>query len=431
MKYFGTDGVRGRFGVFPITSAFFKKLAQALERCGRPKQVMIGRDTRASGTAILEALAHGFSENVVVLDLGIVTSPLLSKAVRDSQSDFGLMITASHNPASDNGVKIFDAQGEKIQKTLESELELAIDQLQDADASLSQIRTIHVQPKYVLPKTVRKRFPKVVIDGANGSVVEFACQAYDFEHVTWIGNCPDGTNINQNCGSEHPEALQTAVRQMGASLGIAHDGDGDRVLMCDETGKIISGEAILGIIAIDLQKQRLLKGNAIVTTEMSNQGLIQSLEPYGIQVFLSDVGDRNVAAVMHEKGCVLGGENSGHVILFNEAPTSDGIQTALHFLEAVTRLDIPLSEVDRVITLLPKKMCSLPVRQKIPLTELPELNNIIQFEAEQLRNQGKVFVRYSGTEPKLRLLVEAPTERLAEEILTKIRNGVVNCKKIA
>ncbi|MDE6575842.1 MAG: phosphoglucosamine mutase, partial [Opitutales bacterium] len=397
------------------------------------RQVVIGRDTRGSGTAIFDALASGFSKNITVWNLGIVTSPLLSKAVVETKSEFGLMITASHNPACDNGVKIFGSHGEKIDKEFEAKLESEIDRLRDEDipSLKASVKEVQVKPRYVVSPEIKNHFRKVVIDSANGSALKFAQQAYDFESTIGLGDHPDGTNINQDCGSEHPEALQAAVHRAGAAFGIAHDGDGDRVLMCDEGGAIVPGEVLLGLIAIDLQQQGRLKNSAIVTTAMSNQGLARSLEKYGIKVLLSDVGDRNVAAMMQQEGCNLGGESSGHIIFSDAAPTSDGIQTALLFLEAVAHLNVSLKKCSEIIALLPQKVCSLPVRQKIPITELPELNNIIQFEAEQLRDQGKVFVRYSGTEPKLRLLVEAPTEQLAAQILTKIRNGVVNCKKIA
>lgn len=430
MKYFGTDGIRGTWKNFPLQVEFLEKLSLAISQVMCPRVLVIGRDTRKSGTEIKDVLIRAFPGDIKIIDVGIVSSPLLSRSVVDFQADLGIMITASHNPASDNGVKIFDQFGNKITESLEREIEKIIDQLQSVTLSDKAVVSEDIEGKYFLPQEVRERFAKVVVDCANGSAVKFAKHSYQFPQTIWIGDAPDGENINDHCGSEYPKNLAEKVKQSGAALGIAHDGDGDRVLLCDQNGNIIPGEAILGLIAIYLKRQNKLNQDTIVTTPMSNRGLSQSLEKYGIRVELSDVGDRNVAEKMRLLGCNLGGENSGHIIFTDKAPTSDGIQTALLFLQALVDLDIMPSDVEKMIQLLPKKTLNIRVREKVPLDEVPEVNNVIQNELKNLGDRGKIFVRYSGTELKLRILVEATTEEFAGKIIKNIKNSIVNCNKI-
>ncbi|MDR0590394.1 MAG: hypothetical protein LBG09_00865 [Puniceicoccales bacterium] len=432
MKYFGTDGIRGTFGHFPANEFCFNILAQALERFhGQLARVIIGRDPRLSGKAIKNFLIAGFSAGVEIVDAGIVTSPLLSRAVGATGSDFGLMITASHNPAADNGVKIFDRAGAKLSRGAEVQIE----SLMDGIAAIARNRghrivTHCVAGEYVSGGRIFKNFSKVVIDCAHGAAVEFARKSYRFPAIDWIGDAPDGGNINGRCGSEYPELLAREVCERGADLGIAHDGDGDRLLLCDGSGNILPGEIILGIIAIYLQNMGHLAGQKMVTTLVSNGGLALALEERGIGVGYSDVGDRNVAEKMRDLGCNLGGESSGHVIFSDRAPTSDGIQTALLFLEAVDCLRIPPAEMAKFVPLFPKISCDIVVKKKIPLEQLPEIGDSIAAWERRLGGEGKIFIRYSGTENKLRLLVEASSMPLAEKIMKNLKNNIESSNKI-
>ncbi|MDR3317387.1 MAG: hypothetical protein LBS71_01100 [Puniceicoccales bacterium] len=431
MKYFGTDGIRGKFGDFPVNEFCVNILAQALEQFHSGlRRIIIGRDTRLSGEAIKNFLIAGFSSTVEIMEAGIITSPLLSRAVDDTKSDFGLMITASHNSSEDNGVKVFDHLGAKLSQENELKIESLMDEIPDV-AKYTGHKIMGYRPKvhYVIDGKVFKNFPKVVIDCANGAAVTFAKESYHFQTIKWLGDCPNGQNINGHCGSEHPELLIQAVHETHADLGIAHDGDGDRLLLCDREGNILPGEIILGTIAIYLQEVGRLKERSIVTTLMSNEGLRISLKDYGIGVIDAEVGDRNVADRMRELGCNLGGESSGHILFLDEAPTSDGIQTALLFLRALSFLKLTPEYLSHLIKLLPKKSCNIPVSEKVPLENLHNLQQAIQKEREKVGQSGKIFIRYSGTEPKLRLLIEAETEPLVEDVMKNLKNSIARCKE--
>ncbi|MDR1303489.1 MAG: hypothetical protein LBJ81_02615 [Puniceicoccales bacterium] len=432
MKYFGTDGMRGAFGRFPADEFCFNILAQALERFhGRLAQVIIGRDPRLSGEAIKNFLIAGFSAGVEIVDAGVVISPLLSRAVSATESDFGLMITASHNPAADNGVKIFDRAGAKLSRGAELQIELLMDGIAASIENRGhKITTYRVAGDYAADGKIFKNFSKVVIDCAHGAAVEFARKNYRFPAIDWIGDAPDGGNINGRCGSEYPELLAREVCERRADLGIAHDGDGDRLLLCDGSGNVLPGEIILGIIAIYLQNINTLARQKIVTTLASNGGLALALRERGIGVCYADVGDRNVAEKMGDLGCNFGGERSGHVIFSDRAPTSDGIQSALLFLEAVDYLRISPAEIAGFMPLFPEKSCDIIVKEKIPLEQLPGLSDSVAAWERRLGGEGKIFIRYSGTENKLRLLVEAKSSPLAEKIMKDLKNNIESCNKI-
>jgi phosphoglucosamine mutase len=431
MKYFGTDGIRGTFGISPIDESHLNRLAQALEKQYDSKHIAIGCDARVSGVVIKDFLIRGFSSGVEFFDCAIITSPLLSRAVMGTGSDLGLMITASHNPPEDNGVKILNHFGEKITEKEEAELEQRMDSFSDLTENRGhRIISYIIWPRYEMAQDIWDRFPHVVIDCANGAAVTFAKASYRFRKIDWLGDQPDGRNINAGCGTEYPELLCQTVCQRGADLGIAHDGDGDRLLICDRYGKILPGEIILGMIAIFLEKTGHLCGHQLVTTAMSNGGLRLALERYGIGVTDAEVGDRNVAEAMHRVGCNFGGEHSGHVLFFDRALASDGIQTALLFLKAIAFLNVSPEDAHQFIPLLPRKSCNIPVKQKIPLAELPTLSGLIQTQRERITKNGKIFLRYSGTEPKLRLLVEAEDEALAENVMSILKNNIEDCKEI-
>ena len=310
MKYFGTDGIRGKFGEFPITEKFFKHLGASIKTTfPNLKKIIIGCDTRYSGELLLQALLEGLPTNIHIVNLGIVSSPILSQNVVFHSADLGLMITASHNPACDNGIKIFDSNGDKISVETEDLIESNIDFELEHEAD---IITQHLQKDVNgVYSQFDKTYPyKVVIDTANGSSAKFAKKTYKFAETFWIGDQPNGYNINHNCGSEYPQDLARKVLDVGADFGIAHDGDGDRALLCDSHGRLLPGEVLLGILAIDLHQRNLLKNNTIVTTQVSNIGLESALSKYGIKTIYANVGDRNVANEMRINGCNLGGESS-------------------------------------------------------------------------------------------------------------------------
>ncbi|MDR2812414.1 MAG: hypothetical protein LBB05_01305 [Puniceicoccales bacterium] len=428
-KYFGTDGIRGPFGTAPIDELHLNRLAQAVGKRYTPQHLMIGRDTRASGVEIKRFLINGFPSDTEIFDGGIVTSPLLSLAIIEAGAELGIMITASHNPATDNGVKIFNRFGKKITVEEEEDLKQRMNDLPGP---------IENRGHHIIPYPIQAHYkmapenplPHVVIDCANGAAVEFAKASYHFPKIDWLGDQPDGRNINANCGSEHPELLCQTVRENGAHLGIAHDGDGDRLLLCDRFGKILPGEVVLGTIAIFLEKTGQLHGHQIVTTAMSNGGLRLSLEQYGIGVINAKVGDRHIAAMMHKFGSNLGGEHSGHIIFSDGTPSSDGIQAALLFLKAIEFLNLSPENTRPLISFLPQKLCNIPVKRKFPLEDLPGWSALIEKEHEKIGKNGKIFVRYSGTEPKLRLLVEAETEDKVENVLNALKNYIENREEI-
>jgi phosphoglucosamine mutase len=431
MKYFGTDGIRGQFGVPPIEEYHLNRLAQALEKKYGPLQrIVMGCDTRASGTEIKNFLIRGLSSNTEIFDCAIITSPLLSQAIIETNADLGLMITASHNPTEDNGVKILNHFGEKITTKEEEDLEQWVEFFFDSVENFGhRIVFYDIQPHYEMAQDIWDSFPHVAIDCANGATVKFAKKNYHFRRIDWLGDRPNGQNINANCGSEHPDLLCQMVRDNGANLGIAHDGDGDRLLLCDRYGKILPGEIILGIIAIFLEKTGKLHRHQLITTAMSNGGLRTSLEHYGIGVIDAEVGDRNVTEMMHTFGCNFGGECSGHVLYFDETLTSDGIRTALLFLKAIAFLKILPEDTGNLISLLPQKSCNILVKRKVPLAELPILSAAIERERKKIGKNGKIFVRYSGTEHKLRLLVEAENEVLVENTMNILKDSVESCRE--
>lgn len=430
MKYFGTDGIRGKFGEFPITEKFFRHLGVSI-RTTFPnlKKIILGCDTRYSCELLLQALLEGLSNDIHIVNLGIVSSPILSQTVVFCHADLGLMITASHNPAHDNGIKLFNHNGDKISIGTEELIESNIDFELEHEVD---IITQHLQKDvHGFYDKFNKFYPyKVVIDTANGSSAQFAKKTYQFKEIFWIGDQPNGYNINHNCGSEYPQDLARKVLDVGADFGIAHDGDGDRALLCDRFGHLVPGEALLGILALDFKKRNLLKNNTIVTTPVSNVGLEFVLKKYGIKTIYSNVGDRNVADTMKSNECNLGGESSGHIIIKDFAPTSDGILTVLCFLEALERLNLSITEAKELIPLYPQKKCNMPVKYKVPLNELGEAWTNMQMYEKNLGSDGKILVRYSGTESTLRVVVEAKTEDLTDLYFQKVKKTLENCDKI-
>jgi len=427
-KYFGTDGIRGTFGDARINPDFAWRLGSALgcylarEQADLPLNAVLGRDTRLSGPALCEALVQGLNHRgVSAHDAGIVPTPAVARAVLQQEADIGIAVTASHNPAADNGIKLFDARGCKFSEADESMIEARIDAEPAAPAERPSPRAdpLNASDDYIryirsLMGSLDLSGRKIVLDLAHGATCE--CTPAVFRgrgaELHRIGDTPDGEKINLGVGSEHPGQLGAKVRQLGADIGIAHDGDGDRLVVCDERGEPLEGEILLGLFARDALKSGALRENTLVTTVHSNLGLDRALRRVGGRVERVAVGDRNVAARMREIGANLGGESSGHVIFADFASTGDGLLAAVKLIDLMVKIGKPLSELRREITLFPRQILNLVVKNKRRLDQLPSLPHAIAAASAELGDEGRVLVRFSGTEPKLRLLVEGADERV-------------------
>ena len=433
-KYFGTDGVRGPYGGPVINEAFAARLAQAAARWARSAgsaRVLIGRDTRASGAALLDAVAQGLrAGGAEPVSLGVLPTPAVARAVRESDARLGVMITASHNPASDNGIKFFGAAGVKLTDADE----LAIEALLESAAPLSgaswttasgAVGHYIAAAEAILPAGSLAGWT-VVLDTAHGatSATSPAVLRNLGAEVVGMGDAPDGANINAGVGSEHPAPLAAKVRAVGARLGIAHDGDGDRCLLCDENGEVLDGDVILTILATHALAQGRLVKNTLVITVQSNLGVDAALAAAGGRVVRTSVGDRYVIERMAAEGATLGGESSGHIICSEISPTGDGLVAALKVIEVMRATGKPLSELKRVLQKFPQLTAALTVKEKRPLETLVRVSAAIRSLEAELGERGRVLVRYSGTEAKLRLLVEGPTAAMVQDGLARLEAAV-------
>lgn len=433
-KYFGTDGVRGPYGGPVINEAFAARLAQAAARwagSAGSARVLIGRDTRASGAALLDAVAQGLrAGGAEPVSLGVLPTPAVARAVRESDARLGVMITASHNPASDNGIKFFGAAGVKLTDADE----LAIEALLESAAPLSgaswttasgAVGHYIAAAEAILPAGSLAGWT-VVLDTAHGatSATSPAVLRNLGAEVVGMGDAPDGANINAGVGSEHPAPLAAKVRAVGARLGIAHDGDGDRCLLCDENGEVLDGDVILTILATHALAQGRLVKNTLVITVQSNLGVDAALAAAGGRVVRTSVGDRYVIERMAAEGATLGGESSGHIICSEISPTGDGLVAALKVIEVMRATGKPLSELKRVLQKFPQLTAALTVKEKRPLETLVRVSAAIRSLEAELGERGRVLVRYSGTEAKLRLLVEGPTAAMVQDGLARLEAAV-------
>lgn len=421
-RYFGTDGVRGPYGSDLMNEDFAWRLGVAAARWllagGAPRGagVLIGRDTRTSGIALTQALADGLAHGgCQPRTLGIVPTPAVAHAVAAQGVPLGAVVTASHNPACDNGIKFFGAQGLKLTDDQEARIEALLPGHRD-DPRRYPLPALDAVGGYL--EAIARLLPlrlagwKIVLDTAHGATVHTSGRALRAlgAEVVALGAGPDGLNINEGVGSEHPELLSAQVRAHGARLGIAHDGDGDRCVLCDEQGAVLDGDEILTILALHALRQGRLAHNLLVVTMQSNLGVEAALTPAGGRVARTPIGDRYVIERMRAEGAILGGESSGHIICSELSPTGDGLVAALKVIEVMQATGRPLSELRRALVKFPQRSLALKVRVKKPLESLPGLAAAVHRLEADLGARGRVLVRYSGTEAKLRLLVEGPTE---------------------
>ena len=429
MALFGTDGIRGRFGDF-LTEELAERVAFAAgQLIPAHSKVIIGRDTRSSGLLLERAIASGFIKcGHEVTQVGIIPTPGLAYLALEPGVELAVMITASHNPASDNGIKIFGHDGMKIPDSLEQEIEswvnsTAVVSNAATGSSLTDVEAIeryalHLRESIDTPLTGMK----IAVDCAHGSASAIAPRILEElgAEVYAIGNAPDGQNINAGVGSTHLEAITELVERSGADLGIAHDGDADRALLVDREGRIIDGDHILAILAISMARSGELSANTVVTTVMSNLGFHKAMAAAGISVEVTAVGDRYVLERINERHLALGGEQSGHIIIRKLATTGDGILTALSILALVAKRQVLLSELAEVFTSYPQVLVNVPVASKAQALADPIVGHAIAEAEQRLGSEGRLLVRASGTEDLVRVMAEADTIERARETVDSL-----------
>lgn len=432
-QFFGTDGVRGEYGGATINEAMAWRLGVGAARLAKLRpdfkanRVVIGRDTRASGVALEQALAAGlFSEDLQPVSLGIVPTPAVSLATRREGAAFGVVITASHNPASDNGIKFFGPSGIKLTDEEEAHLE----SLMPAEAgAVTSHRSLQADGLKRYVDAAATLLPpqsligwKIVLDAANGAAWRSSRTVLEKlgAELSLIGTEPDGTNINAGVGSQHTEQMCARVKLTGARLGVAHDGDADRCIVCDEQGAVLDGDEMLTILALHALQHGKLVANTLVITVQSNLGVDAAVAAAGGRVVRTNVGDRYVSERMLADGAMLGGESSGHVICSEVSPTGDGLVAALKIIEVMLATGKPLSELRRGLKKFPQRSVAVAVRVKKPLETLPTMAATIAALEAELGPRGRVLVRYSGTESKLRLLVEGETDAQVQRCIDRL-----------
>ncbi len=446
-KLFGTDGVRGVANVEPMTAETALSLGRAaahvFRRNHRRHRIVIGKDTRLSGYMLESALVAGIcSMGVDVLVVGPMPTPAIAFITRSLRADAGVMISASHNPYEDNGIKFFSCEGFKLPDKLEAEIEHLvssgeIDAIRPTATAIGKAYRIDdAEGRYI--EFLKNSFPrgldlqgfKIVLDCANGAAYKVTPKVLRElgAEVIVYHNRPDGENINRNCGSLHPEVVQEAVLAHKADLGISLDGDADRTILVDEKGKIIDGDHIMAICALDFARRNRLNADTLVATVMSNLGLDLALRDACIRVIKTAVGDRYVLERMREGGYNLGGEQSGHIIFLDYSTSGDGSLTALQLLAIMVESSRPLSELAACMQSLPQILINQDVREKTDLAKLPQVQQAIQRAEAQLGKNGRVLVRYSGTQPMVRVMLEGKDEqeikRLGEGIVAAITQNI-------
>jgi len=424
-KLFGTDGVRGVANVYPMTTEMAMQLGRAaayiFKNGHRRHRIVIGKDTRISGYMIENALAAGIcSMGVDVLLVGPLPTPGIANITSSMRADAGVVISASHNAFQDNGIKFFSRDGFKLPDEMELKIEelifsKKIDSLRPVATEVGKAYRIDdAVGRYVVflkssfPKELDLAGMKIVLDCANGAAYKVAPAVLEElgAELVLLGAKPNGTNINAGCGSLHPEVISEAVKEHRADLGIALDGDADRVIFVDEFGNEVDGDHIMAICATDMLKQKKLRKSTLVSTVMSNMGLDIALKKAGGKVIKTAVGDRYVVEEMRKGGYNLGGEQSGHMIFLDYSTTGDGVQSALQVLAVMRRTGKTLSELAEVMIPLPQVLVNVRVAEKKDILTIPEIARLIKGIEEKLKDEGRILIRYSGTEPLLRIMLE-------------------------
>jgi phosphoglucosamine mutase len=446
-ELFGTDGIRGIPGEYPLDDATLDRVGLALGNYlgsagrahGDSPSVLIGRDTRESGPHIAERIACGLAAGgASPVSAGVLTTPGVAWLVNREGFAAGVVISASHNPYHDNGVKLISSTGMKFPDAIETALEQFVLSSRDAVSAAKPLR-LHDNEKidddyleglaHALLPGAQLAGMKIVLDCANGAASDLAPRLFRSlgADVIAINHAPDGKNINANCGSLHPEGMQKRVVQSGAALGVAFDGDADRAIFSSATGKLVDGDGVLLVVARYLKSAGMLKGDVVVGTTMANLGLERALEDSGLKLARTAVGDRYVLEEMQRIGANFGGEQSGHILFLDDATTGDGMLTALK-LASIISIAGPLDSLVADLKIFPQKIVNVRVRSKPPLDSLPEVARLLREAEKALGNSGRVVLRYSGTEPLARVMVEAKrdedvrrwTESLAGALRTSI-----------
>ncbi|MBC18098.1 MAG: phosphoglucosamine mutase [Desulfovibrio sp.] len=426
-RLFGTDGLRGQGNIYPMTPEIALKLGlaagQYFRNGSKKHRVVIGKDTRLSGYVFETALTSGLCANGMdVFLVGPMPTPAISFLTQSMRADLGVVISASHNPFMDNGIKFFDRNGFKLPDAVEdeiSELVLAQDPQWDYPAHESIGRAHRIEDargRYIVylknsfSKDLTLDGVKIVLDCANGAA--YGCAPYVFEElgaeVIKVGMNPNGLNINEKCGSLYPEVISNIVVEEGADIGIALDGDADRLIVCDEKGKVLDGDQIMALSALELMEKNALPKNMLVATVMSNMALEIFMKEQGGQLLRTAVGDRYVVEAMRQHGATLGGEQSGHLIFMDHSTTGDGLLAALQLLRIMREKERPLSELAGLLEPFPQVLKNVHVKRKIPFEDAPAVQDAVRKVEEAMAGKGRVLLRYSGTEAVCRVMVEGP-----------------------
>ena len=442
-KLFGTDGIRGIANEYPMTTEIALNVGRAIaylsKREGHAPRIIIGKDTRLSGDMFESAIISGIcSMGVNAISVGVIPTPGIAFLTHSMRADAGIVISASHNPSQDNGIKIFNSDGFKLSDEKENQIEELIfannmEKLHPVPKELGKVsRLDDAVGRYVdflkstFPQQINPEGIKVVLDCSNGATYRVAPEVFAElgVEITTLFNQPDGKNINLNCGSQHPEILAAEVLRKRADVGFAFDGDGDRVIAVDNKGNVLTGDRMLAICSAILKKEGKLKNNLVVRTVMSNLGLSVAFQGLGIDSVFAQVGDRFVLEEMLAHGAIIGGEDSGHLIFLQHHTTGDGLITALQVMAAMKKEDKPLSELARIMTVFPQKLINIDVKRKPEIETVPEIMAAIKQVEKKLGNKGRVLVRYSGTQSMCRVMVEGPTKKETETYCRQIADVV-------
>lgn len=448
---FGTDGIRGKANTYPMDTETATAVGRAAARYFKTENqersyIIIGRDTRISGDMLAFAVAAGIcSSGLDVELLGVTPTPAVAYLTAASRAVAGIVISASHNPFEDNGIKLFDSKGYKLNDAAENEIERLIQSACSCGSEPGFHKKVAVADPAKLGVNIhlekdgieryigflRQTVPGLDLSGmtigmdcANGAMYRAVPALFRQlgAHIIPLFCSPNGININKQCGSQHPESLAGAVREHGADVGLAFDGDGDRLIAVDETGSVLTGDQIMAICAHNMQKKGLLNRNLVVSTVMSNIGFKQALNKIGIETVATQVGDRYVMEAMLAEQAVLGGEDSGHIIFRDVHTTGDGLLAGLRLLEAMRSAGEPLSRLSGIMTVFPQELINVDVRSKPDLSSIPEIVTAIEKAEKVLGSQGRVLVRYSGTQNQCRVMVEGPDK----ETTTKLCRGIAD-----